>query len=374
MDQLTADQLAALARDDKGPLTKSIVIAFTVLSYVAVSLRLFTRMRYIGLQLGWEDYAIVVSLATGTVASVFQVLQADAGNGKHAIFIEFPEGFRPILKYLFWSIIFYNISLTFTKISILLQYGRIFTVRKMRIPLHIIMAMCIAWGVAMIIIAVYTCEPLPAKDGGPKQSSCVEGSIIWFVNAAVNILTDLLVAFLPVKVIWNLQIAKRPKIALVMISTIGWFVCVVSILRLHALTILVANLQDTTYYSAPVAYWSSIEMNLAIVCASLPALKPLMVKILPGFSTRGGSNNSYGPGTDGLDKSKSMIHGVRSTARRAGVDDIELGSSSHAVRPDKSSDDNILGKNIYVSRHFEQHYDDSSRISDSESQKDLVRH
>ncbi|EMD87320.1 hypothetical protein COCC4DRAFT_80154 [Bipolaris maydis ATCC 48331] len=353
MDQLTADQLAALARDDKGPLTKSIVIAFTVLSYVAVSLRLFTRMRYIGLQLGWEDYAIVVSLATGTVASVFQVLQADAGNGKHAIFIEFPEGFRPILKYLFWSIIFYNISLTFTKISILLQYGRIFTVRKMRIPLHIIMAMCIAWGVAMIIIAVYTCEPLPAKDGGPKQSSCVEGSIIWFVNAAVNILTDLLVAFLPVKVIWNLQIAKRPKIALVMILTIGCY---------------------TTYYSAPVAYWSSIEMNLAIVCASLPALKPLMVKILPGFSTRGGSNNSYGPGTDGLDKSKSMIHGVRSTARRAGVDDIELGSSSHAVRPDKSSDDNILGKNIYVSRHFEQHYDDSSRISDSESQKDLVRH
>lgn len=54
MDQLTADQLAALAREDKGPLTKSIVIAFTVLSYVAVSLRLFARLRYIGLQLGWE--------------------------------------------------------------------------------------------------------------------------------------------------------------------------------------------------------------------------------------------------------------------------------------------------------------------------------
>jgi hypothetical protein len=54
MDQLTADQLAALAQDDKGPLTKSIVIAFTVLSYVAVGLRLFARLRYIGQQLGWE--------------------------------------------------------------------------------------------------------------------------------------------------------------------------------------------------------------------------------------------------------------------------------------------------------------------------------
>ena len=34
----------------------------------------------------------------------------------------------------------------FTKISILLQYGRIFTLREMRIPLHIVMAICVAWG------------------------------------------------------------------------------------------------------------------------------------------------------------------------------------------------------------------------------------
>ncbi|XP_014551562.1 hypothetical protein COCVIDRAFT_30927 [Bipolaris victoriae FI3] len=365
MDQLTADQLAALAREDRGPLTKSIVIAFTVLSYVAVSLRLFTRLRYIGLQLGWE--------AMSTAVCVFQILQADAGNGKHAIFIDFPEGFRPILKYLLYSIIFYNLSLTFTKVSILLQYGRIFTVRKMRIPLYIIMVLCIVWGVAMVVVAMYTCEPIPPKVGEPLESSCIDYLTIWFLNAAINILTDLLVAFLPVKVIWNLQIAKRPKIALIAILTIGWFVCLVSFLRLHALTVLVSNQRDSTYYSAPVAYWSSIEMNLAIVCASLPALKPLMVKVLPGFSSRGGSN-SYGLGTGGLGKSKSMSHGIRSTARHAGAGDIELGSSSHVARPEKSSDDNILGKNIYVSRHIEQHYDDSSRVSDSESQKDLVRH
>lgn len=71
MDQLTADQLAALARDDKGPLTKSIVIAFTVLSYVAVSLRLFTRMRYIGLQLGWEVIVYLNIPQYGYVLTLF---------------------------------------------------------------------------------------------------------------------------------------------------------------------------------------------------------------------------------------------------------------------------------------------------------------
>lgn len=60
MDQLTPEELAALAADDRGPLCKQIVIAFTVLSFVSISLRLFTRIRYH--KTGWEDWTIVVSM------------------------------------------------------------------------------------------------------------------------------------------------------------------------------------------------------------------------------------------------------------------------------------------------------------------------
>ncbi|USP80486.1 uncharacterized protein yc1106_07760 [Curvularia clavata] len=301
MDNLTPEQLAVLAKEDQGPLTKSIVIAFTTLAVVAVVLRVFTRLRYVGVRLGWEDYTIIVSLMMTIVSAVFQILQANAGNGKHIMFVDVAQ-MKNILHYLFWSIVFYNISLTCTKMSILLQYRRIFNVQTMRIPLT------------------------------------------WYAAASMNIFSDLLVAFLPVRVIWNLQIAKRPKIALIGIMTIG---------------------------CAAAAYWSSIEMNLAIVCASLPALKPLVVKIIPGFSSRGGSDG-YGLGTDGHTKVKITSHGVRSTARRADMDDIELGVSGSTVYPNKPSDDGVLSKNIYVSRQFSQHYDDNSRNSDSESQKDLV--
>ena len=53
-------------------------------------------------------------------------------------------------------------SLTLTKVSILIQYGRIFTVRQMRIPLHIIMGFCIAWGIALFFTSVFTCVPVHA--------------------------------------------------------------------------------------------------------------------------------------------------------------------------------------------------------------------
>ncbi|KAG9195799.1 hypothetical protein G6011_00920 [Alternaria panax] len=381
MDPIPPEQLATLAKEDWGPLTKSIVLAFTCIAVICVALRLFTRLRLLGRSLGWEDYTIVISLALSVATGIFQILQVNAGNGKHAVFIEFPGGVEKILIYLFWSIICYNTSLMFTKISILLQYGRIFTVREMRIPLHIIMAICIAWGITTLFTSIFTCVPVHAywKILEQPGANCMANKTIWYVNASINIFTDLMVALLPVHVIWTLQIALRQRVALLAILTIGWFVCVVSILRLHALIALVEHPDDNTYYSAPAAYWSAIEMNLAIVCASLPALKPLIVKIIPGFSSTVQSarsyGNGYGTGTIGSSARKHQsVHGVRSTARHIDEDfELGLGRPGSTTPYQTSADEGgMFGKNIYVSRQFEQHFEQSSRISASESQKDLV--
>jgi hypothetical protein len=108
-------------------------------------------------------------------------------------------------------------------------------------------------------------------------------------------------------------------------------------------------------------------MNLGIVCASLPALKPLIVKIIPAFSTRG-SSRGYGAAYGGP-SGKSYGLGSRST-RQA---DVELASKpvkSHAYSG--KGDQNVTGKSIYVTQQFEQHFEEQGHTSDNESQKDLV--
>jgi hypothetical protein len=65
MDQ-TPEQLAVLAREDQGPLTKTIIITFTTIASMCVALRLFTRLRYLGRILGWEDYTIIISLVSNS--------------------------------------------------------------------------------------------------------------------------------------------------------------------------------------------------------------------------------------------------------------------------------------------------------------------
>lgn len=60
MDNIPPEQLAILAKEDQGPLMKSIVIAFTIIALVSVLLRLGTRFKYQAV--GWEDHTIVVSM------------------------------------------------------------------------------------------------------------------------------------------------------------------------------------------------------------------------------------------------------------------------------------------------------------------------
>lgn len=176
---------------------------------------------------------------------------------------------------------------------------------------------------------------------------------------------------LPVRVIWGLHIPKRQRIALLCILTIGWFVCVVSILRLHALVVLVAHPDDNTWYSSPTAYWSAIEINLAIVCASLPALRPLLVKIMPGFSS---NHSARGYGSAPLSgRIKTYVVGSRIT-RNTVDDDVEMANKSLSSRayPVTSSEESVHGKNIYVTHELEQHVEEQAQMSDTESQKDLV--
>jgi len=60
MDQIPPEQWAGLMTDDQSQLTKNIIIAFTILSFISVCLRMFTRLRYQAV--GWEDHTIVLAM------------------------------------------------------------------------------------------------------------------------------------------------------------------------------------------------------------------------------------------------------------------------------------------------------------------------
>jgi hypothetical protein len=154
-------------------------------------------------------------------------------------------------------------------------------------------------------------------------------------------------------------------------------VCIVSILRLHALVVLAHHPEDTTWYGTATAYWSAIEVNLAIVCASTPALKPLVVKTIPSFSSRFGSNQSNSKATKESKESrdrKSFIELKAKGSQGTISEDLERGDAGSPVTalPGAANDKYAVG-NIHYTREIEQYSVPVGRNSDSGSQQDLVR-
>ncbi|KAF1956824.1 hypothetical protein CC80DRAFT_445548 [Byssothecium circinans] len=315
---LPAAELAILKSEDKRPATLAIVITFTLLAFVTICLRYFARWK-VTRSPGPEDYLIGAAMAFSIAMGACQIVEVYYGMGRHMMFLELWQVVG-VLKFLYWSIFTYCTALTLIKISILMQYRRIFENRPMRIAVYATMAFVIANGIEADTTGLFTCIPPRAFWDVTIQpvSKCIDQYKLWYSNAALNIFSDLVIAVLPLRGLWKLQLPTRQRVVLMMILGIGWFVCVVSILRLHAVVNLGNNRNDATWYGAEGLYWSCIEVNVAIICASLPALKPLVVHFFPRFDASAiYSDNSRSSGSKtgkvfpGL--GKNIFHGRKTS-------------------------------------------------------------
>ncbi|KAL1598096.1 hypothetical protein SLS59_007106 [Nothophoma quercina] len=93
------------------------------------------------------------------------------------------------------------------------------------------------------------------------------------MNTVITIVTDFMVALLPVPLVWQLQLNLRSKVSLIFVLSLGMFAAIAAIVK--------AEIQKTIFQDPdPFVHdrftlWRFIELDVGIVAASLPALKPL---------------------------------------------------------------------------------------------------
>ncbi|PVH68212.1 hypothetical protein DL98DRAFT_384448, partial [Cadophora sp. DSE1049] len=212
------------------------------------------------------------------------------GLGKHFSEVG-PDQLSEMLKWVWVAIIAYNIALTTIKISIILQYLRVFG-RSIRFWCWASIVLVTLYGLETVITAIFNCVPVNAFWlGGGK---CIPKKFIWFFNAAFNILTDLIILILPMPVLSSLRLPLKQKIGLMFVFALGGFVCLVSVLRLHSLYI-VSTSVDITWDNAETAIWSNIEVTAGIICACMPATKALISRFFPHLLSKNHSRQSTLP-------------------------------------------------------------------------------
>ncbi|KAK3203493.1 hypothetical protein GRF29_112g1481867 [Pseudopithomyces chartarum] len=262
---------------------QSIVIAasFTAITIIVVLLRIYTRL-FMVRATGIEDYFTVAATVFSIGLTICIGFQVHYGMGQHIWTV---TNSVSMMKSFYTSLILYNLSLSFTKISILLQYRRVFMTRKFSIVCRALLTFVSIYSCWRVFGSAFQCIPISAF-WTQDHSKCMSRSVSWYFNAGSNIVTDIAIMILPMPVIKNLSLPRRQKYLLMGVFAMGGFVCIVSILRLQSL-VAISNSDDPTWDNPPAATWSAVESNVGIICSSLPCIRPLLARWLPRVFTTG---------------------------------------------------------------------------------------
>ncbi|KAL2846976.1 hypothetical protein BJY01DRAFT_247033 [Aspergillus pseudoustus] len=253
-------------------------ISFVGISTVVVALRLYTRIRLVCAP-GWDDLFLTLSLFADYAFFGILMVEHTHGLGKPQTSLTQSE-YQDQLKMLWISVPIYNLTLNLTKIAMVLLYMRLFSTRTYRILLWVLLVLIVCSGLWMVIGTLLICIPVQAFWDQSISHTCLSREVVWYLNAALQIAGDLILVLVPMPQLIKLRIPRKQKACVMLIFALGLFVCATSAVRLHTLVLLL-RATDYSRLNGLVAIWSFVECNVAIVCASLPTFRQLIIQKFP---------------------------------------------------------------------------------------------
>ncbi|KAL4738093.1 hypothetical protein BDV11DRAFT_143208 [Aspergillus similis] len=348
------------------PMFLIIMSILLFLSVITVTLRLFCRVFRVH-KTGIDDYLIVAATAVTIGMGIMNGFHVAIGTGQHLKYLDLSVVLVPTLKHWYAYQMVYPITVGLVKFSILTQYYRIFEVRNFRIQVIVVGVFVLIYTIVCIFVNAFECHSKPWRAWDPSfPEGCNNLPATYFSTAAITIFTDLVILIMPMPQLMKLNLHPRKKYALVAIFLTGTFASAASIARLNALYKYTVT-EDVSYDAILILLWTQIEVNVAIISASAPSLRPLFNRIFKGssYDRPRPSNSPYpGYGTYGHGEShyrRTLTHGdnhgaIELTSRdddaspAAGVHGVTRSNSRARVlvNDESSSQEHILDQNTNI--------------------------
>ncbi|KAI1283370.1 hypothetical protein F5Y07DRAFT_408738 [Xylaria sp. FL0933] len=260
----------------------AIVTVFQAFSTIALILRLWTRLKIQRIRPGTDDFAICTAWALSVALDTLIGLQTRYGLGKHVTDIPPDTDFTTsnILFYAHQPI--YYISVSLTKVSIILFYFRLLPHQSYRVFLWIMMVIVVLTGAASTIAGIFQCSPIAHAWDVNVPGTCFNQFALFFANGGLNIAEDLILYILPTRILWSMNLPLKQRVALIGVFVIGGLTIIAGIIRIPSLKEAIMS-TDPTWDHVGSSIWSSIECNVGIICACLVHLKPLITHFVPTF-------------------------------------------------------------------------------------------
>ncbi|KAI1370087.1 hypothetical protein F4677DRAFT_439319 [Hypoxylon crocopeplum] len=274
--------------ETKQPQNYIIIAVSLVLAATSVIARCISR-RISGANLGADDYFILVAFLLAVLSAAVGTLSVQAGGGIH-IWALTRESVTRGLKLGYAYAFAWSVTVSVTKISILLFYRRTFTVhdKAFKYWLHVLAFLAIGQTIAVIISYCTLCTPLRLYwerfSIDPPQGSCNDDGLILLVTGITNGVMDIAILVTPIPPILKLHMSTRKKAGVCAVMLLGCLVCVAAFARISYLSQYWKAI-DKTWISGDTAAWSSIELSFGIISACLPVVPPVYLRLRNRYHT-----------------------------------------------------------------------------------------
>ncbi|KAF1999345.1 hypothetical protein P154DRAFT_229714 [Amniculicola lignicola CBS 123094] len=322
-----------------------------VISAVVVLVRIFYKVFYSLAELGLDDYVILATLILGVPSTIINDRGTAAnGLGKDIWTVPFAQVTR-FIEWFYVIEVLYFTQLALLKLSLLFFFKRIFPGPAINKIIWGTITFDILFGIAFTVAAIFQCKPISyywTLWDGEHKGTCININALGWSNAAISIALDAWMLFIPLSQLVHLKLALNKKIGVALMFCVGTFVTVVSILRLQSL-VHFANSSNPTWDQWAVALWSDVEINVGIICACMPAMRVILVRIFPKalgtsaiatdqhYAKYGTHSRVTGKGTNnGFGMSSQIMH-TKTFEVRHGQRDIENGDEIGLVDMDDLS-------------------------------------
>ncbi|KAM5477442.1 hypothetical protein McanCB56680_007344 [Microsporum canis] len=263
------------------------MMTYMVLCYLV---RLFMRITING-PFGKDDWALTFGSIIAVVQTGLKISEAYAGLGRRRHLVSLPEIER-VEKLAYAGDIFYLVALAFSRVSTFLLVARLTRQKN-----HLRAANLGAIGSMVISITSVFLICMRCDLSRPWElitPECSQMYSRWYTVETLGILVELYAAWVPIYLVWSLQMHLQSKFVVLFAFSFRLPVLVAAGARLYYLRQQQVH-EDFLFYGAAASVCLEVELHYGLMAATIPCLKPFVKLFNTGwFDTRAIHSTSGG--------------------------------------------------------------------------------
>ncbi|KEY64630.1 hypothetical protein S7711_02834 [Stachybotrys chartarum IBT 7711] len=299
----------------RGVAGKVVAISLMSITTVVLILRFYSRL-WVTKGRGLDDALIFAAFFPALGFSVASIMgEIHAGWDRHVWDLR-PSVWTASLQLTLLTYSLFTLASGLTKLSLIAMVHRLAGPSrvKTRIIVKGFAALVTANMIIFIFITVFQCRPISAYwTVTTREQSCIDNAKHLLAASCINTIMDFLVVLLPLTVVTRLQLPWKQYATVLGLFGLGFGATIAAAVRTYYTWYMTVD-YDMTWHGWTVALTSSIELHLGIICASVPALRPLLsicsshiISSVRSTRTNKSTNLSSSMGSDMKD-SASMTH------------------------------------------------------------------